>query len=68
MLTFTDGQTGQPIWINPKQVSALSYPKASGGRSEPPGCVVHLAGGFEISLQEAVDVVAAQIEKRLNAY
>ena len=64
MLPFTELQTGHRVWINPRQVSALSPIKHDDGE----GCVLLLAGGFEIQVRESPADVSAQVQKRLDAY
>ena len=64
MLPFTELQTGDRIWINPQQVSAVTRVKQGEGE----GCALLLAGGFEIQVQENAEDVATQVQKRLSAY
>lgn len=64
MLKFTDSESGGPVWINPRQVSALTPPTQAPGD----GCVLLLAGGFEIRVREDAAEVSAQVQKRLDAY
>lgn len=64
MLKFTALQGDAPVWINPQQVSALS----PSSQENAEGCVVLLAGGFEIRVRETAAEVSAQVQKRLDAY
>lgn len=64
MLPFTNHQDTARIWINPQHVTAVIAPRQADGA----GCTVLMAGGFELQLQETVEDVSVQINKRLKAY
>lgn len=64
MLQLTDSETDARVWINPAQVAAIIHAK----QSTDTGCTLLMAGGFEIRVQQTIDDVSAQINKRLSAY